>query len=206
MAGEGETMSVRRDGLARWSGRWGAIAVLGALACAGCPGAEDTPDASEVADAARVDAAVWEADGGHEGDAHTASDTGASADAAPLDAPLPVDASAPVDAAHDGGRPDTDGVSYAWDARPIFLRRCGTCHGGLADLDFARYASTQEASGVCAPGTTKAACGVARIRDGSMPMGGRCTGDPARDEGNPSCLTAVELAVLDAWLAGGQRP
>lgn len=113
------------------------------------------------------------------------------------------DGSAALDAV---ARPDTDGVSYAWDVQPILVRRCGLCHGGLADLEVRSYASIRSPSSFCAPGTSKGECSLLRVRDGTMPMGGGCSGDPTRDVGNPSCLDAAEHALLEAWVRDGQPP
>jgi hypothetical protein len=45
-----------------------------------------------------------------------------------------------------------------------------------------------------------------RVKDGSMPVGGGCTGNPALDAGKAQCLTAAEQAVLQAWIDGGMKP
>jgi hypothetical protein len=53
---------------------------------------------------------------------------------------------------------------------------------------------------------TIGAATLVRIRSGSMPRNRGCTGNPAMDAANPRCLTEAEHRVLEAWIAGGQRP
>jgi hypothetical protein len=48
-----------------------------------------------------------------------------------------------------------------------------------------------------------AECSLIRIKDGSMPKGKGCMGDPSKDSGNPACLTAAELNVIDNWISSG---
>jgi hypothetical protein len=81
--------------------------------------------------------------------------------------------------------------TFAADVAPIFAARCGSCHttGGSGGANFATsYAESQRVSYYCA-GLTKGACTVVRVRNLSMPA-----------------MTPSELAVVDAWIAGGQRP
>jgi hypothetical protein len=53
---------------------------------------------------------------------------------------------------------------------------------------------------------TIGAASLVRIRSGSMPRNRMCTGNPAMDAANPRCLTEAEHRVLEARIAGGQRP
>ncbi len=99
-------------------------------------------------------------------------------------------------------------VTYAAHARPIYAAKCSPCHagGGSGGHNVAQsYADTQLSSYYC-PGLTKGACTLVRIRDGSMPAGRGCTGNPVMDAANSACLTAAEQALLQAWIDRGQQP
>ncbi|MBL8685271.1 MAG: hypothetical protein JNK05_39195 [Myxococcales bacterium] len=99
------------------------------------------------------------------------------------------------------------GPSYATAVQPILQARCSPCHtgGGSGGWDVSMYATTQLAS-YYASGRTKGGAFIVRVRDGSMPAGRGCTGNPAMDSANPRCLTAMEQMTLEAWATGGQRP
>jgi hypothetical protein len=186
---------------------------------AGLDGGGPDLDASTSADASRdagLDAGL---DGGGPGlDASTSVDASpdadldasTSADASPdagLDASTSadasrdagLDASTSADASRDSGPscPAPGGaVTWSCDARPIFERRCGPCHtvGGSGGANFATSYSDSQLPSYSCPGSTKGACTVVRIRDRSMPLGA------------PGSVTASEIAVLDAWIGGGQLP
>lgn len=99
------------------------------------------------------------------------------------------------------------GVSYTAGPQAILQAKCAPCHtsGSSGELSYSGYADTQKASYFCA-GKTKGACSLDRIKDGSMPQGGGCTGDPAQDASKGNCLTAEEQATLQSWVDGGQQP
>jgi hypothetical protein len=100
-------------------------------------------------------------------------------------------------------------VSYQADIQPVFAAKCagchvdsgtGTCAGGTCLAT--GYESLVLDSTACV-GLSIAECAQARIKDGTMPRGRGCTGDPVMDAANERCLTAAEHALVDAWIAGG---
>ena len=99
------------------------------------------------------------------------------------------------------------------DAHPVFVARCSGCHavvgfGGfnIAYPDPVSAYTDAQAPSYYSPGQTKGYASVVRMLDGTMPMNGGCTGNPALDAGNPLCATAGELAIVQAWIAEGQLP
>lgn len=163
---------------------------------------------------APTDSGVAPADSGVATDSGVApTDSGV----APTDSGVgPTDSGvAPTDsgvAPADSGVAPTDsgvatGPSYATAVQPILQARCSPCHtgGGSGGWDVSTYATTQLAS-YYASGRTKGGAFIVRVRDGSMPAGRGCTGNPAMDMSNPACLTATEQMTLEAWATGGQRP
>jgi hypothetical protein len=124
--------------------------------------------------------------------------------------PAPAeDCSTPDDDDCDG-MANEDCVTYAGTAQPIFQAHCAPCHtvGKSGGVNFAsNYADTQGAAypAACA-GLNVGACALVRIKNGSMPKGKGCSGDPAMDAGKAACLTAAEQAALDAWIKGGELP
>jgi hypothetical protein len=93
----------------------------------------------------------------------------------------------------------------------IFQMKCAPCHsssgsGGhnMGSPNVAAAYSDSQLASYFAPGSTKGAAAYVRIKNGSMPLGAGCTGDPALDAGKPACLTASEQATLKAWIDGGQ--
>jgi hypothetical protein len=103
-------------------------------------------------------------------------------------------------------------VTYTADAQPIYAAKCAPCHTTFDDggSDFAKvYADTQklvETSQApdCTASDTVGTCTLIRIKDGSMPQGAGCTGNPTTDAGNSACLTAAQQATLQAWITGGE--
>lgn len=100
-------------------------------------------------------------------------------------------------------------VSYQADIQAIFQAKCAGCHvdsgtGSCAGSTCLAtgYASLDMPATACA-GLSVAECAQVRIKNGTMPRGRGCTGDPVMDVANTSCLTAVEHALLDAWISGG---
>ena len=97
-------------------------------------------------------------------------------------------------------------TSYDDDAQPILSDKCGPCHttSNSGDQNIGTsYADGQAESSVCDEGSV-AECSVARIEDGTMPLGQGCGGAVADDAENAGvCVTESELAVLKAWLEAG---
>jgi hypothetical protein len=158
-------------------------------------------------DARGVDAAI--ADAGP--DASTAD---AAVDAGQADAGS--DASA-IDGGSDAGGNDASAdaagpVTYSRDAQPIYQAKCSPCHttGGSGGVNFAmNYPDTQKAVNpgvtVCT-GLDVGACTIVRIKNGQMPRGAGCTGNPTTDQGNAACLTQAQQNVIQAWITDGQKP
>jgi hypothetical protein len=100
--------------------------------------------------------------------------------------------------------------------QPIFQQFCGGCHsvGGMAGMtDFPySYASSQavvtvaDTNGDCAATDTIGTCTLKLIKAGFMPYFAGCTGNPANDASNASCLTAAEQATIQAWITDGEQP
>jgi hypothetical protein len=70
------------------------------------------------------------------------------------------------------------------------------------------YADTQKAPNTnvtaCSGVTTVGACTLIRIKNGQMPKGAGCTGNPATDAGNAACLTQAQQSTIQAWISGGE--
>jgi hypothetical protein len=103
-------------------------------------------------------------------------------------------------------------VTYTADAKPIYAAHCAPCHttGDSGGVDFAAvYADTQKAPNAtvtaCAGITTVGACTLIRIKNGQMPKGKGCTGNPTTDAGNAACLTQAEQTTLQAWITDGEQ-
>jgi hypothetical protein len=99
-------------------------------------------------------------------------------------------------------------VTYA-QVQPIFMAKCTPCHsaGGIGAgshtlADSNADAKLTAADAVCM-GTTKGACSLIRVKDGSMPLAKGCSGNPAQDASNAACLTQQEQDLLAAWINGG---
>jgi len=90
-------------------------------------------------------------------------------------------------------------TTYDADAKPIFSKYCVPCHSSSLASS---YAWTQQASSACV-GIKKGACALVRIKAGTMPPGGACTGNPATDVGKSGCLTQSEQNVIQLWVDGG---
>lgn len=98
------------------------------------------------------------------------------------------------------------GVTFAM-AHAVFAAKCGDCHTGLrsgmhsiggANQDMA-FADSQLMSSFV-PGSSKGAASLARILDGTMPQFGNCLAMPM----GPACLTPAQIAIVRAWVMGGQ--
>jgi len=95
-------------------------------------------------------------------------------------------------------------------AQKILSAKCTPCHTGGSSGGQnigSVYADAIKAVSASAPAACKdkkvGECATIRIKDGSMPQGAGCTGDPTKDATNPACLTADEQAVLDSWASNG---
>jgi hypothetical protein len=124
--------------------------------------------------------------------------------------PVPEDCSNMADDNCDGQINEGCPVTYADDVSPLMQIRCAPCHTSTTststDASFAlHYANTQVPSQNC-PGLTNGACFLVRIKNGSMPQGAGCTGDPTADAANSACLTAAEQEIMTQWILGGQKP
>lgn len=98
-------------------------------------------------------------------------------------------------------------VTYTADVQPIFGVKCDGCHTGLGFGGHnigTTYADAFLAADhpTCA-GLNIGECTIVRIQSGQMPQGGGCTGDPAQDAGNATCLTQAEQDTVQAWIDGG---
>jgi hypothetical protein len=143
---------------------------------------------------ARADALVSDASIGLDASGDAFSSDAGERDATTLDA-------AELDAADaDAGPPPT----YAVDVQPIFAAHCAgsSCHSGATSRACAGtrcfvdlYEDTQLPSAWCfSLGITSGACAPIMIRGGQMPLG------------MPGTVPGAEIAILDAWVAGGQLP
>ena len=132
---------------------------------------------------------------------------GMGTDAAVDDRPNPTGdtpaASTDAPAVEGGG----GGVTFAM-AHAVFAEKCGDCHTGLRsgmhsigqmNQDMA-FADSQLMS-YFVPGSTKGAASLARILDGTMPQFGGCAANPM----GAVCLTPAQIAIVRAWVMGGQR-
>jgi hypothetical protein len=102
-------------------------------------------------------------------------------------------------------------VTYTANAQPIYAAHCAPCHttGDSGGVNFATsYADTQKAPNAnvpaCSAVTTVGSCTLIRIKNGQMPKGAGCTGNPTTDAGKAACLTAAQQATLQAWITGGE--
>jgi hypothetical protein len=46
-------------------------------------------------------------------------------------------------------------------------------------------------------------CMLQRVLAGTMPKNKGCTGDPAQDAGNSSCLSEEQIQLLTDWVTAG---
>jgi hypothetical protein len=97
------------------------------------------------------------------------------------------------------------------DVHPVFVTRCAACHGvagfgglDIANINIASAFFDSQLPSYYSPGQTKGFASLIRMLDGTMPLVGGCSGDPAIDAGNPACATAEELSLLQVWIADGQ--
>jgi hypothetical protein len=52
--------------------------------------------------------------------------------------------------------------------------------------------------------TTVVACTLIRIKNGQMPRGAGCTGNPTTDAAHAACLTQAQQNTIQAWISGGE--
>jgi len=111
----------------------------------------------------------------------------------------------PEAAGDPGGDPSAGAPTYTADVQPIWQRACAPCHttSAVGGTSFGGVYGDNLKSAAACPGETIAACSLTLIRAGQMPKSRGCTGDPAQDEGKQPCLTAAEIATLEAWIAAG---
>ena len=99
------------------------------------------------------------------------------------------------------------GPTYTNDVQPIFAEKCQPCHTGLALGDHnigSDYADALlPADNSDCDGLLVGECTIVRIRSGEMPQGADCTGNPAQDAGNASCLTQAEQDIVQGWIDAG---
>ena len=104
--------------------------------------------------------------------------------------------------------------TYEKDVQPLYAKYCTPCHSGSKDnacsggscfVDFYSALAFPSYTGACATAgaADKGACGIVRIKDGSMPQGKGCSGDPVADAGKPGCMTADEQDLIQAWVDAG---
>lgn len=110
-----------------------------------------------------------------------------------------------------GGSSGGGGVTWEADIKPIFSMKCGPCHTttGVVHKLGASAADAMKAvtnTTACGTATTVGACTIVRIKNGSMPSGKGCSGDPTMDAGKAVCLTKAEQDTVQAWIAGGLKP
>lgn len=97
--------------------------------------------------------------------------------------------------------------TWTVDAAPILAAKCGACHtlNGAGGTNFGSvYADALIAAKFMSCANMNVAqCSLLRIKNGSMPKGKNCTGDPVLDAANLDCLTAAEHVVIETWVMSG---
>lgn len=98
--------------------------------------------------------------------------------------------------------------TWSADAKPILALKCGPCHtlNAAGGTNFAEvYADSQLVSKKCA-NQNVAQCSLQRIKNGEMPKGKNCTGDPVLDAANLDCLTSSEQETIQTWVMTPGQP
>ena len=89
----------------------------------------------------------------------------------------------------------------------ILSAKCSGCHTGGSsgghNIGSTASDAAKTANSPACSGLTVAECAIKRIKDGSMPLGGGCSGDPATDSGNSACLSAEEQETVQSWVDAG---
>ena len=96
-------------------------------------------------------------------------------------------------------------ITYSEDIQWMLQAKCGPCHTGegFGDTNFAvSYGDLFLASQRC-PGQRVFECVPEQVQSGAMPPNVGCTGDPAVDVDDTSCLSSAELDLLMVWAAEG---
>lgn len=137
-------------------------------------------------------------------DAGVVGDAGVSADAGgPVDAGAAVDAGSSTDAGVAG---DAGVLTWERNTQPIFMRHCTRCHeagnGGLTSFAD-RYDVLGRQSTMCA-GQTVATC-IGWVLSDQGVEGGQCRTWEVRAFHRAAfpCVSAADVAVVQAWIAGG---
>ncbi|MEL7449039.1 MAG: thrombospondin type 3 repeat-containing protein [Pseudomonadota bacterium] len=110
------------------------------------------------------------------------------------------------------GMPGPSGVAsapkYFANVQPVLQAKCMPCHTQFGSGDHNIGSQYDDAFlpaddfNECA-GLNIGQCSLVLIQSGEMPLGGGCSGDPALDAGNPSCLTQQEQDTIQGWLDAG---
>jgi hypothetical protein len=100
--------------------------------------------------------------------------------------------------------------TYTEDAQPIYAEKCDTCHtiDGSGDHNIGTnyedaFLLADDYDQCEDDGLTVGECTIVLIREGEMPLGAGCTGDPVQDAGNPDCLTQEQQDVIQGWIDAG---
>lgn len=95
-------------------------------------------------------------------------------------------------------------ATYTDDVQPIFVNKCAPCHTSLGigghNIGITYSDAFLPADNNDCDGLNVGQCTIVRIQSGDMPQGAGCTGDPAQDAGNASCLTQSEQDLVQAWI------
>lgn len=98
-------------------------------------------------------------------------------------------------------------TTYTTDVQPILNDKCAPCHTGLGvgghDVGVSYADALQPATDNDCTGLVIGECSLVLIQAGDMPQGAGCTGDPAQDVGNASCLTQAQQDIMQAWIDAG---
>jgi hypothetical protein len=102
------------------------------------------------------------------------------------------------------------GVTYTKDVRPIFMAKCGSCHGGqgAGGQNIATtYSDTQRRAAIFSQCTstqqTIGQCALTLIKDGTMPFMVGCSGNPTADASRAACTTQAQQDTIQAWIDAG---
>lgn len=98
-------------------------------------------------------------------------------------------------------------TTWSADAAPILASKCALCHTGLGFGGHnvaTNYADALKlAVGGACVALTVGQCTIVRIQSGAMPQGRGCSGDPAQDVANASCLTQAQQDTIQDWIDDG---
>jgi hypothetical protein len=98
--------------------------------------------------------------------------------------------------------------TYTTDVQPLYFEKCDLCHTGPGygghDIGIAYADAFLPADDFAqCSGLSVGECALVLVRDGSMPPGDICTGDPQQDLGNDACFTQHEQNLVQAWIDAG---